>query len=176
MPPERPSPGRRKHWGWGPESAQLSSAQLEDAAVQVRERLGFGGEQVAEPVPLEDVVLRPPRVVPPDPLAGICRADPYERASHAMGKAYRDVVRGFRGEFENPPDFVAHPASEEDVERILGWCADEGVAAIPFGGGTSVVGGVEPRVDDRYSGAVSIDLGGLDRVLEIDEVSRAALI
>ena len=169
-------PERRKHWGWGPESAQLSRAQLEDAIPQVRERLGFGGEEVVEPLPLADVELRPARAVPPDSLSEIYRTDHYERAAHALGKAYRDVVRGFRGEFENPPDVVAHPRDEADVERVLAWCAEANLAAIPYGGGTSVVGGVEPRVADRYAGAVSIDLGALDRVLEIDGVSRAARI
>jgi alkyldihydroxyacetonephosphate synthase len=167
---------RRKHWGWGAESAQLSRAQLEGAATDVRARLGFGGDSVSEPVPLSDVELRAPRLQPPASLEAICRSDAYERASHAIGKAYRDVVRGFRGEFAEPPDFVAHPADEADVERVLAWCADANVAAIPYGGGTSVVGGVEPRVGDGYSGAISVDLRALDRVLEVDETSRAARI
>ena len=59
---------------------------------------------------------------------------------------------------------------------MLDWCADAGAAAIPFGGGTSVVGGVEPRVGDAYAGAVTIDLRALDRVVEVDRDSRAALI
>ena len=86
------------------------------------------------------------------------------------------MVRGFRGEIDNPPDLVARPRDEAEVEAVLGWCADAGAAAIPYGGGTSVVGGVEPRVGDRYAGAVTIDLGALDRVLEVDPVSRAARI
>ncbi len=68
---------------------------------------------------------------------------------------------GFRGRFEHPPDFVARPRDELDVERLLEWCSAERVAAIPYGGGTSVVGGVQPVVDDTYNGAVTIDLGGL---------------
>ncbi len=167
---------RRKHWGWGPESAQLTREQLEAAAAQVRERLGFGGEEIREPVPLEEIELREPRVAPPASLEGICSLDRYERASHALGKAYRDVVRGFRGEFPNPPDVVARPREEADVERVLAWCADASLAAIPYGGGSSVVGGIEPRVSGDYAGAVTIDLGALDRVLEVDETSRAARI
>ncbi|HET9013420.1 MAG TPA: FAD-binding oxidoreductase, partial [Gemmatimonadaceae bacterium] len=91
-------------------------------------------------------------------------------------KSYRDVVRGFRGQFRHPPDFVARPRDEADVEALLHWCAVEGAAAVPFGGGTSVVGGVEPRVGDDYAGAVSIDMRSLDQVLEVDEISRAARI
>jgi alkyldihydroxyacetonephosphate synthase len=62
------------------------------------------------------------------------------------------------------------------VAAILEWCADAGAAAIPYGGGTSVVAGVEPRVGDAYRGSVSIDLGALDRVLEVDPASQAARI
>ena len=167
---------RLKHWGWGAESAQLSRAQLEGAAAAVRERLGFGGEAIEEPVPLDAVELAPPRVQPPASLAGICRDDAYERASHALGKAYRDVVRGFRGRFEHAPDLVAHPRDQAEVEAVLNWCADDGFAVIPFGGGTSVVGGVEPRLPREYPGVVTLDLRALDRVLEVDELSRAARI
>jgi alkyldihydroxyacetonephosphate synthase len=91
-----------------------------------------------------------------------------------LGKAYRDVVRGFRGEFENPPDLVAFPRDESEIEAVLSWAEAEGAAVIPFGGGTSVVGGVEPRVGERP--VVSLDLRRLDRVLEVDPQSLAARI
>ncbi len=141
-----------------------------------QERLGFGGEEVEEPVPLESVELPTPRVSPPPSLVEICADDDHSRASHALGKAYRDIVRGFRGEFPNPPDVVARPRSEAEVEAVLAWCCDEGYAAIPYGGGTSVCGGVEPRLPGEYPGVVTIDLGALDRVLEVDETSRSARI
>jgi alkyldihydroxyacetonephosphate synthase len=127
-------------------------------------------------VPLEAIDLPPPRVEPPPSLSHLFRSAPYERVSHALGRAYRDVVRGFRGRISDPPDLVAHPGDERDTEAVLAWCSEERLAAIPYGGGTSVVGGVEPRVGDAYAGAVTIDLGQLDRVLEVDEVSRAARI
>jgi alkyldihydroxyacetonephosphate synthase len=85
-------------------------------------------------------------------------------------------VRAFRARFDHPCDVVAFPKHERDVEALLDWCADAGAAAIPYGGGTGVVGGVEPAVGDRYRGAVTIDLRQLDRVLEVDPVSRAARI
>jgi alkyldihydroxyacetonephosphate synthase len=98
----------------------------------------------------------------------------YERVSHALGKAYRDVVRGFYGRFENPPDLVAFPRDESEIEAVLGWAEAEGAAVVPFGGGTSVVGGVEARVEERP--VVSLDLRRLDRVLEVDPTSLAARI
>ena len=128
-------------------------------------------------MPLDAVELPEARLKKvPKSLRKLFSDDDYDRASHALGKAYRDVVRGFRGEFTNPPDFVAYPESPEDVDAILGFCSDEGAAAIPFGGGTSVVGGVEPRMRDEYPGVVSIDLKRMDRVLELDPLGRAARI
>ncbi len=125
---------------------------------------------------LDAVRLPSPRILPPAALAEICAADTYSRASHALGKSYADVVLGFRGRFDHPPDFVARPRDEVDVERLLAWCSSERIAAIPYGGGTSVVGGVQPDVGSSYNGAITIDLGGLRLVREVDEVSRAALI
>jgi alkyldihydroxyacetonephosphate synthase len=166
---------RRKHWGWGYEDQQPSLADLRAAAPGIRQGLGFGGEP-EEPFPLEAIELRPPRLSPPSSLAAIVGDDHHERVSHALGKAYRDVVRGMRGQIDHPPDLVARPRDEAEVEAVLAWCADVGAAAVPYGGGTSVVGGVEPRIDDTYAGAVTLDLGGLGRVLDVDPVSRAARI
>jgi alkyldihydroxyacetonephosphate synthase len=167
---------RRKHWGWGAESRQPSPADLEAMAPLVRERLGFDAQPPEEPVPLERIELPAPRVRPPGSLAAICADDPHARVTHALGKATRDLFRGLRGIFDRPPDVVARPRDEADVEAILAWCAAEGLAAIPYGGGTSVVGGIEPRLPREYPGVVTIDLGALDRVLEVDEVSRSARI
>jgi alkyldihydroxyacetonephosphate synthase len=167
---------RRKHWGWGFEDEQPSRAELTAAASGLAAHLGFPVGEVEQPAPLEAVELARPRISPPAILREICDDDVHARASHAWGKSYMDVVRGFRGRFEHPPDFVARPRDETEVERLLEWCSAERVAAIPYGGGTSVVGGVCPDVARSYNGAVSIDLGALDRVLEVDQVSRSARI
>jgi alkyldihydroxyacetonephosphate synthase len=167
---------RRKHWGWGFEDEQPAPEEVRAAAGGLATHLGFPPVEVEDPVSLDAVKLSAPRLTPPSALADICVADAYARASHALGKSYSDVVLGFRGRFDNPPDFVAHPRDEVDVERLLAWCSAERVAAIPYGGGTSVVGGVQPAVDPSYNGAISIDLGALRQVVEVDEVSRAARI
>ena len=113
-------------------------------------------DRIEEPVPLEEVELPEPRLEPPKEFAEMFSADRYDRVSHALGKAYRDVVRGFRGEFENPPDLVAYPESAEDVDaRRSPGARTAGAAAIPYGGGTSVVGGVEARMGDDYPRVVT---------------------
>jgi len=167
---------RRKHWGWGYEDQQPDRAALEAAAAAVRERLGFEVERIDEPVPLEAIELPASRIRPPESLARLVSDEPHDRISHALGKAYRDVVRGFRGEIPTPPDLIASPSTEDDIERLLAWCTESNLAAIPYGGGTSVVGGVEPRVGDGYAGTICIDLRRMDRVLEIDSTSRAAQV
>jgi alkyldihydroxyacetonephosphate synthase len=168
---------RLKHWGWGYEDQQPNREGVEGIARAVTDRLGFEVDEIEEPVSLDDVELRESRLRIPKRFAEMFSDDRYDRLSHALGKAYRDVVRGFRGEFPNPPDLVAYPESAEDVDLVLNYCADEKAAAIPYGGGTSVVGGVEPRIaDDYYRGAVSIDLKRMDRVLEVDPISMAARI
>jgi alkyldihydroxyacetonephosphate synthase len=168
------SPTRRfKHWGWGFEDQQPPPEQVAAGAAAAREHLGFPPAEVEWPVPLDAVDLPSRRLDPPPELAHICATDRYERVTHSYGKSYRDVVRAFRGRFENPTDVVAHPADEADVEHVLVWCEQVGAVAIPFGGGTSVVGGIEPP-GERPS--VTIDLRAMDRVVEVDRASRAALI
>jgi alkyldihydroxyacetonephosphate synthase len=167
---------RFKHWGWGYEDQQPTPQALRAMAGAVAEHLDLALGEIESPTLLQDVELPTPRVGPPAELADICEADTHSRASHALGKSYVDVVAGFRGRFEHPPDFVARPRDEADLERVLEWCASERVAAIPFGGGTSVVGGVTPDVPASYNGAITLDLRALDRVREVDTVSRAALI
>ncbi|HEX8086296.1 MAG TPA: FAD-binding oxidoreductase [Solirubrobacteraceae bacterium] len=159
----------RKHWGWGYADEQPSLDELRAAAAGIREVFGFGSTDVEAPGELREDALPPPRVEAPPGADTSAHA----RAAHAWGKSYSDVVRGFRGRFDFAPDAVLRPRDEDDVERALEWAAAEGVAVIPYGGGTSVVGGVTPMVDGP---AVSLDLGALDRVLKVDPVSRAARI
>jgi alkyldihydroxyacetonephosphate synthase len=167
---------RRKFWGWGFADQQPTHAEVERAAAAIRDHLGFGGGDVERPVDIEDVELPVPRLDPPGSLAHLCAHDTYERAAHAYGKSYRDVIRAFRGRFDHPPDVVAYPSTEAELERVLAWCSEANAAAIPFGGGTSVVGGVEPDVPESYAGAVTVDLRHFDAVLDVDTVSRAARI
>ena len=142
-------------------------------AATLAEMFGLDELRVRTPPEIGDIDLPAPRVAAPPALASICTSDPYERAGHTYGKSFRDVVRGFARDFRHPPDVVALPRDERDVTALLDWCASAGAATIPYGGGSSVVGGVEADVGDEYSGAVTIDLRRLDRVVEIDTASRA---
>jgi len=170
-----PTAPRRSFWGWGVESAGPDAGQQEGIRKTMEQRLGSSLELAPEPR-LQDLALPEPRVQPPAPLAAKCSTDPLDRAGHTYGKSFRDIVRGARGDFSAPPDFVAFPEDEADVAALLDWAGDARVMAIPYGGGSSVVGGVETALQDGYQGVVSLDLSRLDGVLEIDRASRAARI
>jgi alkyldihydroxyacetonephosphate synthase len=168
---------RRSYWGWGYEDERLSPDELRATAQFLAGHLGFGSPEPEWPAPLSELSLPQPRLrPPPGRLAEICAADSYERALHSYGRSYADVVRGFRGRFDHPPDVVAHPRDEGELQAILDWALSAGAAVIPYGGGTSVVGGVEAAGCDAYNGIVTIDCRGLDAVLEVDPVSLSARI
>lgn len=167
---------RRKFWGWGYEGDGLTEDEIEILARVLYEHLRLSGLRRVPPPRLDDVDLRPPRVAPPATLARLCSTGRWERAEHTLGKSFADLVRGMRGRYDNPPDLVAFPSSEEELIAVLDWAAGAGVAAIPYGGGSSVVGGIEPDVGEGYQAAVSLDMRRMARVVEIDRASRAALI
>jgi alkyldihydroxyacetonephosphate synthase len=103
----------------------------------------------------------------------MCWAGAVDRLSHARGKAFRVVVRNLHGDLTHIPDLVARPGSEQDVIDLLDWCDTAEIAVIPYGGGSSVVGGVEPRFDGP---AVTLDLQHLDQVVEIDATHARDLV
>ena len=85
-------------------------------------------------------------------------------------------MRVLWGDLPHPPDLVDHPTDETEVVALLAWCASAGIATIPFGGDSPMVGGVEADVGHGYPAMVSLDMTRMDRVVEIDRTSRAARI
>ena len=162
--------------GWGFEGEGMT--QDERAMVLARTSARFGVSDFEfRPVPtLADIEPRSPRVAIPNGLAAFSTAASDERVLHTYGKSFADYVRMFNRNVENAPDFVAYPTCEADIDAVLDWASGSNVAVIPFGGGSTVVGGVEPAIGGSFEGAVSLNLTRLDQVLEIDKTSRAARI
>jgi alkyldihydroxyacetonephosphate synthase len=172
-----------KWWGWGDAKKRYSLEQSPRFWPFLKAQIGPLGEQAVRPVAREDIALPASRLTGEDRVAlqTILGREGFsleagDRIGHAYGKSYRDLIRLRRGEVPHPPDAVLWPRTHDEVQRVLDFAAARGWAVIPFGGGTSVVGGLEvpPQLADRIF--LSLDLARLNRVLEVDPVSRLARV
>ncbi|MCB9658263.1 MAG: FAD-binding oxidoreductase [Polyangiales bacterium] len=175
----------KSHWGWGWADQFPSADERRERGKQAQMLLGFAPERVDEPVPLGDVQIAAARVVPPASLTAVFDTRDEARIRHTHGRNYPDIVRGFRGDFAGAPDAVAFPRDEDDVTRVLDWASANDVVVVPYGGGTSVVGGISAGSsqltgkgcdDGPRPPFVSLDLSRLSRLLELDVPSRSARI
>jgi alkyldihydroxyacetonephosphate synthase len=168
---------RLKHFGWGREGEAMTPDEEAFAIARFREHFRVERVDEVRAPKLADIKLKAPRVTPPATLAAFTTSEHYDRAAHTYGKSYPDYVRGLTGDYANAPDVVAYPRNDAEVAAVLDWAGGAQCAVTPFGGGSTVVGGVEAKVDGaRHKGAVTIDLREMGKVLEVDRTSRAALI
>jgi len=164
----------RRFWGWGYLRDGLTEGERKGVQALLS-GLGPIGPALPEPQ-LGDYALRAPRGAVPETLSALMSSSPYDRITHCYGKGFGDVARMWMRHVPNAPDWVAFPRTEADIADVLDWASRHDVAVVPFGGGTSVVGGVEAAVGSSYAATVSLDLEHLNQVLEVDTTSRAALI
>ena len=167
-------------WGWGEDGG---SVPLPAAAEELlTDELGVDPSARRPPVEFESVSV--PDAKLPDGArerlaaavgAEHVREDREARIAHAVGRSYPDLVRIRSGDASSAPDAVVRPASAEQVAAVLAACAEQRVAVVPFGGGTSVVGGVEP-VHDGFAAAISLDLGRMTSTVEVDRTSLTARV
>jgi|CZKG01.1.fsa_nt_gi alkyldihydroxyacetonephosphate synthase len=166
-------------WGWGDPAAP--PALPPHALGFLRENVGVA-EQPRPPVALEHVSMAPSSLG--ESLLAKLRAivgsdgvsDTHEqRVLHAAGKGYPDLVRLRAGEPEGAPDAVLYPADHEQVRALLELCESSSIAVVPFGGGTSVVGGVEP-LRGEHGGVVSLDMARMGALLSLDGESRTVTV
>lgn len=168
---------RLKHFGWGREGEGAKAEEIAAARARYAALFGVSDFPALSPPPLAALRLPEARLRPPAAIAGFCTDALYDRAAHSYGKSYPDTLRGLAGDYRDAPDLVAYPPSEQALADLLAYAADIRAAVIPFGGGSSVVGGVTPEgLRARHSGVIALDLSRLNRVLRIDPVSRAAEI
>ena len=165
-------------WGWGEDGHAVALPPA--AEVMLRDWVGTDPAARRLPVSLDEVSLPDSRLAPAarERLVAAVGAEHVrdareERIAHAVGRSYPDLVRIRSGDASSAPEAVVLPDSAEKVAAVLAACAEHRVAVIPFGGGTSVVGGVEP-VRDGMDAAVSLDLGRLTSTVEVDRTSLTA--
>jgi alkyldihydroxyacetonephosphate synthase len=165
-------------WAWGEDGHAVPLPAAAESLL--RDELGADPEARRPPVGFEQVSL------PDGALPGAARErltaavgaehvrdGREDRIAHAVGRSYPDLVRIRSGDASSAPDAVVLPGSAEQVAGVLAECAEHRVAVVPFGGGTSVVGGVEP-VRDGMAAAVSLDLRRLDSTVAVDRTSLTA--
>ena len=114
---------------------------------------------------LDGLTLPAPRVAPPASLDAFCTTERYDRAAHTYGKSYPDYVRAMLGHYDCAPDVVAYPRNEAEISAVMDWAESCRRRLAPFGGGSSVCGGVEHRRDGRHKAAVTLDLRNLGKVV-----------
>ncbi len=162
-------------WGDPREAKPLS----EGISKLLKQALGVSASSAAE-VDADQVRLRPSQLAREhrDALAAIvgheyCRVEDRDRLLHAGGKSTLDLLRRNNSGVQEAPDAVLLPDSDHEVATILQYCSRHGIAVVPFGGGTSVVGGLDPIRGD-FSAVVSLDLRRFDQLHAFDEVSGEA--
>jgi alkyldihydroxyacetonephosphate synthase len=165
-----------KYWGWGYEDDGLTADQTAALLKTFADGFDIHPTTDGQRPGIDDIALAEPRLTPPQSLATVCRSDPFERILHSFGQSQPDSIRTFARDYAHAPDVVAYPSNADDIRAIYDWAGDAGAAVIPYGGGSSVVGGVTPDVGDRFAGTVTVNMARLNKVLEVDEVSRAARI
>ena len=170
-----PVGSEERWWGWG---RNEDAVEVPPHALELlREELGVARQAPRRHVALEAVRLPKAALgaAQRDGLEAIVgpenvRQDRATRVAHAAGRGYADLVALRSGRPEGAPDAVVWPADHGEVRRVLELCADEGIAVVPFGGGTSVVGGVEP-LRGPFAAVVVLDLARIADVTALDERS-----
>ena len=166
-------------WGWAEKAFDLHGRE-EGLWEFLQEQLGVEDlpdtpAMALEEIPLPDTRLSESQLADLRALLAperVC-TDRYERLFHAFGKSYHDLIRLRRGQVEEAPDAVVYPESAEELVKLTGFATEHHLALIPYGGGSSVVGGVESRAGG-LDGVLTVDLTRMNRVLHIDGESLTA--
>jgi len=167
-------------WGWSAHEDRL--AGQEEVWSWLASELGMPALLATPARPLESIVLAPSRLTVEDRARFVqilgaerVRDDQYERAFHARGRSYHDLLHLRAGDLSTAPDAVLFPRSTDDVVATLAAAIEGRIAVVPYGGGTSVVGGVTGH-RGTFKTVVSMDLSGMDRVIELDAQSMTATV
>ena len=166
----------RKFWGWGYEDELLSEEEENNIDKRIAETFQLDSVERINIPKAEQIELPKSRINPPKSLGSIFSQNQLERLNHSYGKSFPDSARSILGLFPSPPDLIAYPNSEQEITEILDWASSNDIAVIPYGGGSSVCGGVETDVGGDYAGVISLDMKNLNQIIEIDKDSRTASI
>ena len=173
----------QKWWGWGVEGIAFHYDDKPHFAAFVQDKVGIDLSQPGTPPPsFSDLEISASRL--PEDLGAQLRAavgdhqvstDDMDRVVHTYGKGLRDLVKVRAGDLPRLPDAVVYPANEDQVRAVVDAVVAADAVLIPFGGGSNISGSLTPQADEQRP-VISLDLGRLNRLLEIDEGSGLARI
>jgi len=173
-----------KWWGWGVEGVAFHHEDKPGFAPFVLKAVAIDlwNSKPAEPSPFGDIEMADPIISAAllASLTAVVGADnvssnSLERVVHTFGKSLRDLVRVRSGRIDRAPDVVVYPADEAQVQGVVDAAVEAGAVIIPFGGGSNIAGSLEPLVGEKRT-VVSLDLGRLNKVIDIDSESGLARI
>lgn len=169
--------------GWGPVKQENPLPSDSPKWDWIQETLGLSRLPATPSVPLSSIRLPSCRISETvlEKLRGIVgpnqlRTDDYERAFHARGKSYHDLLYIRAGKLDMAPDAVAYPRSADEALAVVKLCAEEDIALVPFGGGSSVVGGVNAMAKSLGGAVLTLDTTLMTRIVQIDKISMTARI
>ena len=172
-----------KWWGWGEESVSFTHEGKPELAPFIERHLKLDVTTPGSP-PMPFADLRIPGPVLPTPLrsrleeavgAGHVSSDEHDRVVHGRGKSLTDLVRQRRGDLGRLPDVVVRPGAEDEIVAVLEAALAADAVVIPFGGGSSISGSLEPEAGESRT-VISIDMARMNRVLAIDATSQLARV
>lgn len=178
-----PNVKHMKWWGWGEEGVFFNWQNKPAFAPIVRRAVGvdlrpreidtvdFATAQVPETRLPEEIRSELTAILGAEHTV----TDDHDRVVHWAGKAVMDIVKTLQNRFERLPDVVVYPADEQQVAAVTRLAVERDLVLIPFGGGTSISRSLQPRPEETRT-VVSVDLGRMNKVLEIDETSCIARI
>ncbi|MBS1986082.1 MAG: FAD-binding oxidoreductase [Bdellovibrionales bacterium] len=171
-----------KWWGWGHADFEFPMKSKPLMWPFLQRMVGISHDFETKPVDFSQVKMAAPQLEPRfmDALAKVLKpaqytSDQMERLLHSYGKSYTDLVRVRRGQVDRAPDLVVLPEGHADVEQVVRLCHQFDVCLIPFGGGTNIVGCIDPMDKSRRM-IVSLDMRNMNRLLSLDPVSMTATI
>lgn len=164
-----------KYWGWGYEETILNKEEIKSLLNKLCKYGIVSSDKRSIPT-IESINLNKPKIEIPPHLKSISTVDKYQRILHSFGQSQPDSIRTFKSDFNHAPDLVSYPRNENDLMTLYEFCEKLNVALIPYGAGSSVVGGVTSNVSSKYNGTISVNLSKFNKVLEVDDVSLSAKI
>ena len=170
-----------KWWGWGDARKSYDLTHRPDFWPHLRSLLNIPDQPISLPPSMEEIDLPASRLSQtlleqlkshlPTLKIDLSKET---RLIHTYGKSYHDLIRIRRKLFPLVPDAVFFPENEKEIEEIILWAANNRIALVPWGGGTSVVGGVEATASKDQNGLVALDLERMNRIVKIDRESMLA--